>query len=394
MKVSVVIVSYNVSHYLLQCLDSIKSALRGIEGEIIVIDNHSRDDSVSLVRRCHPEATVIESLHNLGFAKANNIAIRQAKGDYVLLVNPDTLIEENTIKDVVNFLDDNQHAGAAGLMMVNADGTPAPESRRAVPTPMTAFYKFSGLCSMFPKSRRFGKYYLGFLPWDSPQRIEVVSGAFCMVRRTTLDAIGLLDEDYFMYGEDIDLSCRILKAGYENWYLPSRIVHYKGESTQKSSFAHVHVFYRAMLIFIRKHYSHLAAILSVPIQAAIFVKALAAAVVTTYHKMMKSLGFPYPSRATSSMEFHCFGPEATIEACRQICSTHAVTAHYHVTTDASYINKVVSCIKRQSVIVLDPSSLGFSAVIDILITHSHAPVTLGTYHPTTNSIITINDIIR
>lgn len=394
MKVSVVIVSYNVSHYLLQCLDSIKSALRGIEGEIIVIDNHSRDDSVSLVRRCHPEATVIESLHNLGFAKANNIAIRQTKGDYVLLVNPDTLIEENTIKDVVNFLDDNQHAGAAGLMMVNADGTPAPESRRAVPTPMTAFYKFSGLCSMFPKSRRFGKYYLGFLPWDSPQRIEVVSGAFCMVRRTTLDAIGLLDEDYFMYGEDIDLSCRILKAGYENWYLPSRIVHYKGESTQKSSFAHVHVFYRAMLIFIRKHYSHLAAILSVPIQAAIFVKALAAAVVTTYHKMMKSLGFPYPSRATSSMEFHCFGPEATIEACRQICSTHAVTAHYHVTTDASYINKVVSCIKRQSVIVLDPSSLGFSAVIDILITHSHAPVTLGTYHPTTNSIITINDIIR
>ena len=394
MKVSVVIVSYNVSHYLLQCLDSIKSALRGIEGEIIVIDNHSRDDSVSLVRRCHPEATVIESLHNLGFAKANNIAIRQTKGDYVLLVNPDTLIEENTIKDVVNFLDDNQHAGAAGLMMVNADGTPAPESRRAVPTPMTAFYKFSGLCSMFPKSRRFGKYYLGFLPWDSPQRIEVVSGAFCMVRRTTLDAIGLLDEDYFMYGEDIDLSCRILKAGYENWYLPSRIVHYKGESTQKSSFAHVHVFYRAMLIFIRKHYSHHAAILSVPIQAAIFVKALAAAVVTTYHKMMKSLGFPYPSRATSSMEFHCFGPEATIEACRQICSTHAVTAHYHVTTDASYINKVVSCIKRQSVIVLDPSSLGFSAVIDILITHSHAPVTLGTYHPTTNSIITINDIIR
>lgn len=394
MKVSVVIVSYNVSHYLLQCLDSIKSALRGIEGEIIVIDNHSRDDSVSLVRRCHPEATVIESLHNLGFAKANNIAIRQTKGDYVLLVNPDTLIEENTIKDVVNFLDDNQHAGAAGLMMVNADGTPAPESRRAVPTPMTAFYKFSGLCSMFPKSRRFGKYYLGFLPWDSPQRIEVVSGAFCMVRRTTLDAIGLLDEDYFMYGEDIDLSCRILKAGYENWYLPSRIVHYKGESTQKSSFAHVHVFYRAMLIFIRKHYSHLAAILSVPIQAAIFVKALAAAVVTTYHKMMKSLGFPYPSRATSSMEFHCFGPEVTIEACRQICSTHAVTAHYHVTTDASYINKVVSCIKRQSVIVLDPSSLGFSAVIDILITHSHAPVTLGTYHPTTNSIITINDIIR
>lgn len=394
MKVSVVIVSYNVSHYLLQCLDSIKSALRGIEGEIIVIDNHSRDDSVSLVRRCHPEATVIESLHNLGFAKANNIAIQQTKGDYVLLVNPDTLIEENTIKDVVNFLDDNQHAGAAGLMMVNADGTPAPESRRAVPTPMTAFYKFSGLCSMFPKSRRFGKYYLGFLPWDSPQRIEVVSGAFCMVRRTTLDAIGLLDEDYFMYGEDIDLSCRILKAGYENWYLPSRIVHYKGESTQKSSFAHVHVFYRAMLIFIRKHYSHLAAILSVPIQAAIFVKALAAAVVTTYHKMMKSLGFPYPSRATSFMEFHCFGPEATIEACRQICSTHAVTAHYHVTTDASYINKVVSCIKRQSVIVLDPSSLGFSAVIDILITHSHAPVTLGTYHPTTNSIITINDIIR
>ena len=394
MKVSVVIVSYNVSHYLLQCLDSVKRSLRGIESEVIVIDNHSRDDSPTLVRRYHPEARVIESLHNLGFAKANNIAIRQAKGDYVLLVNPDTFLGESVIDDVVHFLDSHQRAGAVGLMMVNADGTLAPESRRAVPTPMTAFYKFTGLCSMFPKNRRFGKYYLGFLPWDSPQRIEVVSGAVCMVRKTVLDTIGLLDEDYFMYGEDIDLSCRILKAGYENWYLPARIVHYKGESTQKSSFAHVHVFYRAMLIFFRKHYSHLAAIISVPIEAAILVKALSAAVVTTYRKMKKSLGFPYPSHVTSSMEFHCFGTEATIEACRQICSTHAIIAHFHVTTDTTYINNVVNGIKRQSVIVLDPSSLGFSTVIDILTTHSHAPVTLGTYHPSTNSIITINDIIR
>ena len=160
--------------------------------------------------------------------------------------------------------------------MLTADGTVAPESRRGVPTPMTAFYKLSGLCGMFPNSRRFGRYYLGHLPWDSPQQIEVVSGAFCMLRTSVLKKVGLLDEDYFMYGEDIDLSYRILKSGATNWYVPETILHYKGESTHKSSFRYVHVFYQAMHIFFRKHFSHLGLFISIPIKTAIIVKASSA----------------------------------------------------------------------------------------------------------------------
>ena len=234
MKLSVVIVNYNVSHYLLQCVDSLSHALRGTDSEVIVVDNHSRDNSVTLLRQYHPEVRIVENLHNLGFAKANNIAIRQSRGEYVLLLNPDTIVSESVVKGVISFLDSHPEAGSAGVRMLNADGTVAPESRRGVPTPMTAFYKLSGLCGMFPNSRRFGRYYLGHLPWDSPQQIEVVSGAFCMLRTSVLKKVGLLDEDYFMYGEDIDLSYRILKSGATNWYVPETILHYKGESTHKS----------------------------------------------------------------------------------------------------------------------------------------------------------------
>ena len=216
MKLTVVIVSYNVCHYILQCLDSLKTALDGVDGEVVVVDNHSHDDSVEMIRKHHPEV----DLHNLGFAKANNIALRQSRSEYVLLLNPDTIVAENTIRDAIAFLDRHLDSGAAGVKMLNVDGTVAPESRRGVPTPMTSFYKLSGLCSMFPHSRRFGRYYLGHLPWTTPQEIDIVSGAFCLLRRSVVEKVGLLDEDYFMYGEDIDLSYRILKNGATNRYHP------------------------------------------------------------------------------------------------------------------------------------------------------------------------------
>ena len=291
MKLSVVIVNYNVSYYLLQCVDSLSHALRGTDSEVIVVDNHSRDNSVTLLRQYHPEVRIVENLHNLGFAKANNIAIRQSRGEYVLLLNPDTIVSESVVKGVISFLDSHPEAGSAGVRMLNADGTVAPESRRGVPTPMTAFYKLSGLCGMFPNSRRFGRYYLGHLPWDSPQQIEVVSGAFCMLRTSILKKVGLLDEDYFMYGEDIDLSYRILKSGATNWYVPETILHYKGESTHKSSFRYVHVFYQAMHIFFRKHFSHLGLFISIPIKTAIIVKASSALLLMLTERMRMSLGF-------------------------------------------------------------------------------------------------------
>ena len=267
MKLSVVIVSYNVRSYLEQCLQSVQKALEGIEGEVFVVDNHSDDDSVETVRNHYPWVTLIENQENLGFAKANNQAIRQSQAEYVLLLNPDTVVAEDTLRGGLTFMDEHPKAGGAGVMMCYEDGSRAPESRRALPTPWVAALKMLG----FTK-----RYYMSHLPWDQPCRIEVVSGAFCLLRHEALKTVGLLDEDFFMYGEDIDLSFRLLKGGWENWYLPYSIIHYKGRSTQKSDYRYVHVFYQAMLIFFQKHYSHLSLVYTVPVKMAIYFRALVA----------------------------------------------------------------------------------------------------------------------
>ena len=264
MKLSVVIVSYNVRSYLEQCLQSVQRALEGTEGEVFVVDNHSDDDSVETVRQHYPWVRLIENQENLGFAKANNQAIRQAQGDYILLLNPDTVVAEDTFHGVLAFMDEHPKAGGAGVMMCYEDGSRAPESRRALPTPWVSALKMMG----FTK-----RYYLSDLPWDQPCRIEVVSGAFCLLRHEAIKTVGLLDEDFFMYGEDIDLSYRLLKGGWENWYLPYSIIHYKGRSTRKSDYRYVHVFYQAMLIFFQKHYSHLSIIYTVPVKMAIYFRA-------------------------------------------------------------------------------------------------------------------------
>ena len=264
MKLSVVIVSYNVRSYLEECLKSVQKALEGIEGEVFVVDNHSDDDSVEIVRQEYPWVNLILNLENLGFAKANNQAIRRAQGEYVLLLNPDTVVAKDTFRGVLAFMDEHPKAGSAGVMMCYEDGSRAPESRRAVPTPWVAARKMLG----FTK-----RYYMSDLPWDQPCRIEVVSGAFCLLRHQALKTVGLLDEDFFMYGEDIDLSYRLLKGGWENWYLPYSIIHYKGKSTLKSDYRYVHIFYQAMLIFFQKHYSHLSFVYTIPVKMAIYFRA-------------------------------------------------------------------------------------------------------------------------
>jgi GT2 family glycosyltransferase len=264
MKLSVVIVSYNVRDYLENCLQSVSRALEGIEGEVFVVDNHSDDDSVEAVRSQYPWVRLIENQENMGFSRANNIAIREARGEYVLLLNPDTIVEEATLREVLRFMEEHPKAGGAGVMMHNADGSLAPESRRALPTPWVSCLKMLG----FTK-----RYYMSHLPWDQPGRIEVISGAFCFLRKKALDEVGLLDEDFFMYGEDIDLSYRLMKGGWENWYLPYPITHFKGKSTQKSDYRYVHIFYNAMLIFFRKHYSHLSLFYALPVKMAIYFRA-------------------------------------------------------------------------------------------------------------------------
>ncbi len=275
MKLTIVIVNYKVKYYLAQCVDSVLRALDGIEGEIVVVDNCSCDDSVAFLKALYPQVRFIENNKNLGFARANNMAIRRTHSEYVLLLNPDTIVNEHLLKDCISLLDGDPRICATGVRMLNPDGTFAPESRRGVPTPFTAFCKMSGLNDAFPKNRIFGHYYMKYLDEYSATPIEIISGACMFIRRSVLDECGLLDEDFFMYGEDIDLSYRMLQTGGVNYYIPSRIVHYKGESSRKNTFKYVYVFYEAMYIFFRKHYNDYSWLLSIPIRSAIYFRGAA-----------------------------------------------------------------------------------------------------------------------
>jgi O-antigen biosynthesis protein len=275
MKLTVVIVNYNVRLFLDQCLQSVFAAGQNLEMEVFVVDNDSVDGSVDMVREKYPQVKLIANRDNKGFSRANNQAMRLAAGEYILLLNPDTIVEAQTLLACVSFMDQHPDAGGLGVKMVDGKGKFLPESKRGLPTPATAFYKIFGLAALFPRSKVFGRYHLGYLNREQVHQVDVLSGAFMMMRKTALDVTGLLDEDFFMYGEDIDLSYRIVKAGYKNYYFPeARIIHYKGESTRKGSINYVIVFYNAMLIFARKHYSKRnASLLSFLIKIAVYLRA-------------------------------------------------------------------------------------------------------------------------
>lgn len=274
-KLSVVIVNYNVVHFLEQCLKSVFKAMEGISGEVFVVDNFSVDGSVEMVREKFPQVHLIANRDNTGFSKANNQAIRVSRGEYVLLLNPDTVVEEDTFSTCISFMDAHREAGACGVKLIDGKGNFLPESKRGLPTPEVAFYKIFGFSKFFPRSKRFGKYHLGYLDAEQTHSIEVLSGAFMFIRKEALDKAGLLDEAFFMYGEDIDLSYRITQAGYKIYYHPrTRTIHYRGESTKKSSLNYVFIFYQAMIIFARKHFSpERARLFSILIQLAVYLRA-------------------------------------------------------------------------------------------------------------------------
>lgn len=256
MNLSIIIVNYNVKYFLEQCLNSVLKAIQEIDSEIFVIDNASVDGSVEMLKKQFPTVNLIQNLNNLGFSKANNQAISKAKGEYILLLNPDTIVEEDCFHKLLSFMTKNKKAGAIGVKMLNGEGKYLPESKRGFPSPSVAFYKFSGLSKLFPKSKVFGKYHLSFLDSNEIHEVDVLAGAFMFIRKSVLDIIGQLDEDFFMYGEDIDLSYRIQKAGFQNYYYPlTTIIHYKGESSKKNSLNYVFMFYKAMQIFAKKHFT-------------------------------------------------------------------------------------------------------------------------------------------
>ncbi len=256
LDLSIIIVNYNVKHFLEQCLRSVFSALEGLQGEVIVVDNQSTDGSQAMLKqKFGSQITLIENQDNPGFSKANNQGMRIAQGRYVLLLNPDTVVAEDTFLRCVEFMDAHPQGGALGIKMIDGQGSFLPESKRALPTPWVSFYKIFGFSSLFPRSRRFSRYHLSYLDREENHEIEILSGAFMFMRRSALEEVGLLDETFFMYGEDIDLSYRFIQAGYQNYYFSdSQIIHYKGESTKKGSLNYVKVFYQAMIIFAHKHF--------------------------------------------------------------------------------------------------------------------------------------------
>ena len=278
--VSVIIVTYNVREFLAQALDSVADASQGLDVETFVVDNDSADGSAEMVRERYPTVRLIANTDNVGFATANNQAIQQARGRYLFILNPDTLLQEDTLRELVAYMDARPDAGAAGCRILNPDGTFAPESRRAFPTPAVAFYRISGLGRLFPNSPRFGRYNLTYLPRDRDCEVDALSGSCMMVRRAAVlddeapaadrrdDAeppspgpprapAGLFDEAFFMYGEDLDWCYRIQQAGWSIRYTPAtQIVHYKGESTKKGDLRYVMLFYGAMLRFVEKHLAH------------------------------------------------------------------------------------------------------------------------------------------
>jgi GT2 family glycosyltransferase len=254
MLLSVIIVNYNVKYFLEQCIHSVLRSSIASDIEIIVVDNLSTDGSLEYLIPRFPNVKFIANDANLGFSKANNIGIKQAQGKYILLLNPDTVVGEHVLENCCRFMDENQQAGAIGVKMIDGSGVFLPESKRGFPTPWVAFCKIVRLNKLFPKSRLFGRYHVRFLDENKINEVDVLVGAFMLLRKTALDKSGLLDETFFMYGEDIDLSYRIKTAGYKNFYLPERILHYKGESAHANDARYIYLFYEAMYIFYHKHF--------------------------------------------------------------------------------------------------------------------------------------------
>lgn len=317
MKLSVIIVNYNVKFILEQCLHSVFAAIQGVDAEVFVVDNNSVDGSCSMILEKFQWVKLIENKDNVGFSRANNQAIRISKGEYVLLLNPDTVVEEDTFSKIITFMDIHPDGGGLGVAMIDGKGKFLPESKRGLPTLGVSFYKMFGFHKIFPHSKRFNYYYLGHLANNEVHEIEILSGAFMMLRKSVLDEVGLLDEEYFMYGEDIDLSYRIIKAGYKNYYYPhTTIIHYKGESTKKASFKYVLVFYKAMEIFARKQlHMKKYSLYSLFIHTAIWVRAILA--LST--RVVKKVLFPCIDLAIIYVGFytiahwwapHHFGPNA------------------------------------------------------------------------------------
>lgn len=287
---SIIIVNYNVKHFLEQCLYSVEKSLDGIYAEVIVVDNASTDGSLEYLQPKFPAVKWIINQTNFGFAKACNEGLAEATGEYILFLNPDTIVAEDSFQNCLSFFQQHPDCGALGVKMIDGGGKFLKESKRSFPSPLTSLFKLFGFSMFFPKSRLFSRYHLGHLDKNTDHEVDVLAGAFMMIPKKVLDKVGSFDETFFMYGEDIDLSYRIQKAGYKNYYFAgTTIIHFKGESTKRGSLNYVRMFYNAMSIFVRKHYGATrAGVFNTSIQIAIWIRAAISAI----GKFLRWIGLP------------------------------------------------------------------------------------------------------
>lgn len=389
MKLSVIIVNYNVKFYLEQCLCSLYRSLNNIKSEVFVVDNASTDDSQEYIEQRFPDLTYIYNKQNVGFSSANNQAIQLAQGEYILLLNPDTVLPEDLLEKVLSFMETTPRAGAAGVRMITSDGSFLPESKRRKPSPLASMGKLTGLSRLFPRSSHLGGYYYSNLSEEEINPVEVLPGAFMMIRNSALQKAGLLDENFFMYGEDIDLSCRLLDASFLNYYLPYLLLHYKGESTNTASRRYIDVFYDAMLIFFSKQQHEYNAMYRNFIKAGIYFRK-GIALAELYIKKLTRL---FITRKEKEIRFLFLGNEDNFTQIDEICRNNQLSAqHRYVTADEQNFPDGHGCfwgeLNNFTHIVYDIRAYSFSKILYLLSLYHKEELKIGLYNSESRVLVT------
>ena len=355
MQLSVIILNYNVRYFLEICVLSVQNALLQIDGEIIVVDNNSQDGSCDMMKQRFPNVTLIQNNDNIGFPKGNNIGVAHAKGEYICILNPDTVVAEDTFSKIVAFAKEQKKLGIIGCKLIDGAGKFLPESKRGVPTPWVAFTKIVGLYKLFPKSKLFGKYYAGHLAENQTGKVDILVGAFMVMKRELYLEVGGFDENCFMYSDDIDLSYVVAKAGKDNYYFhDTTIIHYKGESTIKDG-TYMKRFQEAMNFFYSKHFS------TDGLQSLFF----------TFFMKMGIVFFSFikkfqgqPKLKTAPIHFELYSSSAEMATKLTAVLQKKVSYHYLKTE-----KEVISCLNKSVVgseIILDNESISFKECIAVL----------------------------
>lgn len=393
MRLSVVIVNYKVRDYLEQCLDSLVKALDGTESEVIVVDNASGDGSVEYLRSRYSEAIYIESDENMGFARANNMAFARCTGDLILMLNPDTVVSRCAIAGCMNFIDSHDDAGAVTVKMISATGAFHVESKRGFPSPASSFFKLTGLSRLFPRSRVFGSYNLLYLDEDGEHRVDIFCGAYIMFRRSLMEKAGMLDPAFFMYGEDIDFSFRLTKrTGYGNYYLPLPIIHYKGESTKRSSMAYVRAFYGAMLIFYKKYYGSAHSVMQLIVKAGVVLHGAGLYVVQNVKRLLHRGGEAYrPVRLTVMLVG--FGCDDMVDLA-ELARRNGRTLDVQCSVNADGLHSLTPIGVKCDYVVFCREEVSYDDIITFMNKCAGKGAELGIYSRNLHSLVTSQEVMH